>query len=53
MKQFSFVAATYREGNRPIGAIGIIGPTRMNYAQAITLVDTTAKFITDIFSYYK
>jgi heat-inducible transcriptional repressor len=51
LKQFSFVAAPYCEGNRPIGAIAIIGPTRMNYAQAITLVDMTAKFITDIFSY--
>jgi heat-inducible transcriptional repressor len=53
MKQFSLVAATYREGNRPIGAVAIIGPTRMNYSQAITLVDTTARFITDIFSYYR
>jgi len=51
LKQFSFVAAPYREGNRSIGAIAIIGPTRMNYSQAITLVDMTAKFITDIFSY--
>jgi len=51
LKQFSFVAAPYCEGNRPIGAIAIIGPTRMNYGQAITLVDITAKFITDIFSY--
>ncbi len=51
LKQFSFVAAPYCEGNRPIGAIAIIGPTRMNYGQAIYLVDMTAKFITDIFSY--
>ncbi len=51
MKQFSLVASTYREGNRPMGCIGIIGPTRMNYAQAITMVDTTAKFITQILSY--
>ncbi len=50
-KQFSFVAAPYCEGTRPIGAIAIIGPTRMNYSQAITLVDITAKFITEIFSY--
>ncbi len=53
MKQFSLVAATYREGNRPIGAIGIIGPKRMNYSQVITLVDTTAKFITEIYTFYK
>ncbi|NJD56555.1 MAG: heat-inducible transcription repressor HrcA [Nitrospirae bacterium] len=51
LKQFSLIAAPYREGSRPIGAIAIIGPTRMNYSQAITLVDITAKFITDIFSY--
>jgi len=51
LKQLSFVAAPYCEGTRPIGAIAIIGPTRMNYGQAITLVDMTAKFISDIFSY--
>jgi heat-inducible transcriptional repressor len=51
LKEFSFVAAPYCEGKRPIGAIAIIGPTRMNYSQAITLVDMTAKFITGIFSY--
>ncbi len=53
LKEFSLVAAPYCEGNRPIGAIGIIGPTRMNYSQAITLVDMTAKIITDIFSFQR
>jgi heat-inducible transcriptional repressor len=51
MKKFSLVAATYREGNRPIGAIGIIGPTRMNYLQAISIVDMTANYITEMLSY--
>jgi len=51
MREFSLVAATYREGSRPIGAIGIIGPTRMNYSQAIALVNTTANLISDIISY--
>ncbi|TAN42949.1 MAG: heat-inducible transcription repressor HrcA, partial [Nitrospirae bacterium] len=51
MKKFSLVAATYKEGNRPIGAVGIIGPTRMNYANAISIVDVTAKFITAMLSY--
>lgn len=51
MKKFSLVAATYREGSRPIGAVGIIGPTRMNYVQAISIVDLTANFITDVLSY--
>lgn len=50
MKKFSLVAATYREGKRPIGAVGIIGPTRMNYSQAISIVDLTAKYITEMLS---
>jgi heat-inducible transcriptional repressor len=51
MKKFSLVASPYKEGNRPIGVIGIIGPTRMNYARAISIVDLTATYITDILSY--
>jgi heat-inducible transcriptional repressor len=51
MKQFSIVAATYKEGTRPIGAIGIIGPTRMNYLDAISIVDLTANYITRVLSY--
>lgn len=50
MKQFSLVAATYKEGGRPIGAIAIIGPKRMNYLEAISIVDSTARFITKLLS---
>jgi heat-inducible transcriptional repressor len=28
-----------------VGAIGVIGPTRLNYARVIPLVDYTAKMI--------
>jgi heat-inducible transcriptional repressor len=45
MKKLSIVVSTCKEANRPIGVIGIIGPTRMNYSRAISIVDTTAKFI--------
>lgn len=48
MKKFSMVISTYREGDKPTGAIGIIGPTRMNYLKAISIVDTTAKYITNM-----
>ncbi|MGE5301390.1 MAG: heat-inducible transcriptional repressor HrcA [Acidobacteriota bacterium] len=51
MKTFSIVAATYKEGSRPMGAVGIIGPTRMNYLQAISIVDLTATYITEMLSY--
>jgi len=50
MKKLSIVVSTYKEGDRPIGTIGIIGPTRMDYLKAITVVDTAARFVTRILS---
>ncbi len=50
MKQFSLVAATYKEGNRPLGTVAIIGPKRMNYIEAISIVESTARFITKLLS---
>jgi heat-inducible transcriptional repressor len=48
MKEFSLVVSTYKEGNKPIGTIGIIGPKRMNYLKAISIVDATAHYITNM-----
>jgi heat-inducible transcriptional repressor len=50
MKKLSMVVSTCREDDRPIGVVGIIGPTRMNYAKAIYLVDNTAKFVSKMLS---
>jgi heat-inducible transcriptional repressor len=50
MKDFSVVVSAYKEENKPVGVIGIIGPTRMNYSKAISIVDTTAHFITKMLS---
>jgi len=50
MKKYSFVVSTYSEGNRPIGAIGVIGPKRMNYQKTISIVDMTASYITAVLS---
>jgi len=50
MSRLSVVVSSYGEGNKPMGTIGIIGPTRMDYMKVITIVDTTAKFITRILS---
>lgn len=42
----SMVIAPYHNSNdRVIGAIGVVGPSRMNYGKVIPLVDYTAKFI--------
>jgi len=42
----SLVVSPYKsEGGAIIGAIGIIGPTRLNYGRIIPLVDYTAQVI--------
>ena len=42
----STIVAPYRDGaGRIIGVIGVIGPTRVNYARIITMVDFTAKVV--------
>jgi heat-inducible transcriptional repressor len=45
MKRLSLVASPCVEHGRPVGVVGIIGPTRMNYSKAIYIVENTAKFI--------
>ena len=42
----SVIAAPYMTGQRKVlGAIGVIGPTRLNYARVIPLVDYTARVL--------
>jgi len=41
----SVVAAPYGRGGRVLGALAVVGPTRMNYARVIPLVDLTAREI--------
>ncbi len=44
----SFIVAPYHSSQQQlVGAIGVIGPTRMNYARIIPMVDYTAKLIGD------
>jgi len=45
----SLVTSTYRVG-KITGRIGIIGPTRMEYSKLVSLVDYTARTITDMLS---
>jgi heat-inducible transcriptional repressor len=42
----STIIAPYRDGSgRIIGVIGVIGPTRLNYARVIPMVDYTARMV--------
>jgi heat-inducible transcriptional repressor len=44
LQRFSVVASSYSDGHG-IGAVGVIGPTRMPYSRAINAVDTLSKAI--------
>jgi heat-inducible transcriptional repressor len=47
----STIAAPYRDGaGRIIGVIGVIGPTRLNYARVIPMVDYTARVVSRLIS---
>jgi heat-inducible transcriptional repressor len=48
LSDMSVVAASYGNDERPLGTIGVIGPSRMNYSRVIPLVDFTADVITEI-----
>jgi heat-inducible transcriptional repressor len=41
----SVVTATYSDGDKVLGALGVIGPTRMAYDRIIPIVDVTAKIL--------
>jgi heat-inducible transcriptional repressor len=42
----SIVAAPYADTNgKVVGVIGVIGPTRLNYARIVPMVDYTARMV--------
>jgi heat-inducible transcriptional repressor len=44
LKPFSLVAASYLDGRRG-GSVGVIGPTRMRYSRAISVVESAARAV--------
>ncbi len=45
----SMIAAPLRDANRRIvGALGVIGPTRLNYARIVPMVEYTARVVTRV-----
>jgi len=45
----STIVAPYRDGEgRVVGVLGVIGPTRLNYARVIPMVDYTALVVSKI-----
>jgi heat-inducible transcriptional repressor len=46
----SVVAESYGPEDRPIGAIAVIGPMRMNYGKVMSVVDFTADLVSQLLS---
>ncbi len=45
----AMIAAPFRDGSQKIvGVLGVIGPTRLNYARIVPMVDYTAKVVSRI-----
>ncbi|MCF8043929.1 MAG: heat-inducible transcriptional repressor HrcA [Desulfarculaceae bacterium] len=44
----SVVTSPYGEQGKPSGALGVIGPTRMDYSKVIPMVDFTARLVSRI-----
>ncbi len=45
LDDFSLITAPYQSDNQPIGVLGIIGPTRMDYDRVVPMVDITARLL--------
>jgi heat-inducible transcriptional repressor len=46
----TLISSAYRYQDEPIGTLGILGPTRMEYGRIIPLVDHIAKVVSEILS---
>ncbi len=44
----SLIVATYSIADKPLGSIGVLGPTRMEYSKVISIVDYLAKALTEL-----
>ena len=47
-KECSLITATYKINNKVIGSVGIIGPTRMEYSKAISVVECMTNNLSEI-----
>ena len=47
MQTLSIITSPYRQGKNVVGALGIIGPTRMDYLKLIPIVEYSAQLVTE------
>ena len=49
MQSCTLISANYYQDNVPVGSVGILGPKRMLYENAIALVENTANYLSNPF----
>ncbi|MFB0519728.1 MAG: heat-inducible transcriptional repressor HrcA [Acidobacteriota bacterium] len=52
LRDFSLITSIYKFGSIPLGLVGILGPTRMDYAKGISLVDYISRSLSKIITEY-
>ena len=45
IRSCTLISATYRRGEVPVGSVGVLGPTRMDYETAIAVVEAAADYL--------
>lgn len=50
LRNMSVVTATYKLGDRPMGSLGVIGPTRMDYGRVVRLLHYISRSLGEVMS---
>lgn len=50
MRTCTLISANYCQGSVPVGSVGVLGPTRMVYENAIALVEAAADYLSEALS---
>ena len=52
MRTCSLIFSSYRRGTVSVGRVGVLGPTRLDYENAIAVVAAAAAYLSEAFNYY-
>lgn len=50
IRMCTLISSTYRRGEVPVGSVGVLGPTRMDYETAIAVVEAAADYLSEALS---
>ncbi len=50
IRSCTLISSTYRRGSTPVGSVGVLGPTRLDYESAIAVVAAAADYLSEALS---